>query len=86
MNRSKPDPREIKKCLRVSGNRPAYYYVARRNYGDRWIVFFPDKPERERELSRDEFLNSYVTSIGPFAGPNLLAIWESFPEYRDSGN
>ena len=73
-------PYLIGKCMRVAGSQPAYYFVEQLNYGDRYIVFYPDENLAPIEITRKEFFNRYETSPPDF-NKKLLEKWDSFPEY-----
>ena len=75
----------IRKCLRMSGNKQAYYFIAQQNYGDRYIVFFTDSKEPPLELTPRQFNNMFVTSP-PHFSEKLQVLWNSFPEYERRGN
>ena len=80
---SDPTTRNVRKCLRVAGSKPAYYYVEQLSWGDRYVVFFPDEPEeKQRELTRGEFEKSYVLAP-PANNAKLWELFASFPDYRD---
>lgn len=72
-------PDNVRKCLSLHGSRPVFYF-------ERWgrvLVAFVDKAGKEREFSRREFADSFVTFSQALKFPAAMAILNAIPDWRE---
>lgn len=80
--RSVRNPSLVKKCIRLRGSKPAYYWIDKGRYEDQYIVIYPDRPNIVANMSKSEFQAAFI-DYPPGNLPKIREIWASFPEFRN---